>query len=197
MESLPAPAPKIVPLGNGSQEAVLFAFEIPYLPDFLLDHTLMNESDPGRLEEVLDRFQRFVIGFRKYRDSAYALRFSSVPAEGRVDVHLLCRFVGPAGWGQAEGRQRWSDIQAHLTAYGLPRIPLSADAPGGIDRLLIPFDQRPAIVEIRQRELLVPLMAVNKDAYVIHPYWKPRGVMLEPFETMLRPPHPVVLRIYL
>ena len=197
MESLPAPAPKIVPLGNGSQEAVLFAFEIPYLPDFLLDHTLMNESDPGRLEEVLDRFQRFVIGFRKYRDSAYALRFSSVPAEGRVDVHLLCRFVGPAGWGQAEGRQRWSDIQAHLTAYGLPRIPLSADAPGGIDRLLTPFDQRPAIVEIRQRELLVPLMAVNKEAYVIHPYWKPRGVMLEPFETMLRQPHPVVLSIYL
>ena len=197
MESLPAPAPKIVPLGNGSQEAVLFAFEIPYLPDFLLDHTLMNESDPGRLEEVLDRFQRFVIGFRKYRDSAYALRFSSVPAEGRVDVHLLCRFVGPAGWGQAEGRERWSDIQANLTAYGLPRIPLSADAPGGIDRLLIPFDQRPAIVEIRQRELLVPLMAVNKEAYVIHPYWKPRGVMLEPFETMLRQPHPVVLSIYL
>lgn len=197
MNTLPEPSPKIIPLSNGNQEAIIFAFEIPYLPDFLLDHTLMSENDPGRLEEILDRFQRFVIGFRKYRESAYALRFASHPEVGRIDVHLLCRFLGPVGWGKTEGRQRWAEIAAHLTTYGLPRIPISADKQGEIDQLLNPFTTNPAIVEIRQHEVLVPLMTVNKEAYVIHPYWKPRGVMLEPFETMLRQPYPVLLSIYL
>lgn len=197
MNALPTPVPKIIPLAGGSQEAVVFAFQIPYLPDFLVDHTLLSENDQGRLEEVLDRFQRFVIGLRKYRDSAYALRFFSHPNEGRVEIDLLCRFIGPAGWGRCEGAQRWSDISWHLTSFGLPHTPISANAEDEINRLLQPFSARPALVEIRQHETLVPLLTVKKEAYVVHPYWKPRGVMLEPFETMLRQPAPVVLSIFL
>ncbi len=197
MDNLPSPTPKIIPFAGGSQEAVVFAFRFPYLPDFLLDHTLMSENDAGRLEEILDRFQRFVIGFRKYRDSAYALRFNAHPDEGRVEAALLCRYLGPVGWGKAEGRQRWRDVSAHLTSYGLPHIPMSADAGAEIDHLLTPFAARPAVVEIRQHETLTPLLAVNQEAYVIHPYWKPRGVMLEPFETMLRQTHPTTVSIFL
>ncbi len=197
MESLPVPTPKIIPLAGGKQEAVIFAFRFPYLPDFILDHTLLSDNDNGRLEEVLDRFQRFVIGFRKYRDSAYALRFYSFPDKGCIEIALLCRFLGPVGRGRAEGKQRWSDVSAHLTSYGLSHVPISADSGLQIDQLLNPFAMRPAVVEIRQHETLVPMLAVNQEAYVIHPYWKPSGVMLEPFETMLRQSHPTVISVFL
>lgn len=187
------PLVKILPTADGEEEAVFIAARIPYLPDFLKDHTLLGETDTSRLEEVLDRFQRFVIGFRKYKKSAYSLRFSSHPNAGKVEITLICRFLVPKGLGVVNGERFWTDVSSHLTSFGIPHAPVDS----AIDQVLFPFKSLPALVEIRQHELLVPLHTVNKEAYVIHPYWKARGSFLEPFEVMLRQPEPVVISIFL
>lgn len=187
------PSVKILPSTNGDEEAVLFAAQIPFLPDFLRDHTLLGETDTTRLEEVLERFQRFVVGFRKYKHSAYALRFQSDPAAGRIEIALICRFLVTKGQGDNHSSQYWTDISAHLTSFGIPHTPIECS----IDNLLFPFTSVPALVEIRQHELLVPLHTVNKEAYVIHPFWKARGSFLEPLEVMLRQPGPVIISVYL
>lgn len=194
---LPSSNVKIISSPNNNQEILIFAVPIPNLPDFLLDHTLLGENYTSKLSEVLDRFQRFVIGFRKYRDSAYSLRFSSQPSEGKIDITLLCRYKVNAGKGHSYFQNYWSDVSAQLTSYGIPHQSPEKITNVSIDNILFPFSSTPAFVEIRQHETLIPLHTVNKEAYVIHPYWKPCGVFLEPFEVMLRQTQPVVVSIYL
>ena len=188
---------KIIPNINGTQGAFLVGMEIPCLPDFLLDHTLLGDTDLSKLEEVLDRFRRFIIGFRKYRNSAYSLRFSSNPLIGKIDISLICRFLVDNGPGKPSCEQYWSDVSSHLTSYSIPHNPINSSADNSIEKILFPFQSNPAIVEIRQHEALVPLLTVNKDAYVIYPFWKPGGTFLEPFEVMLRQSHPVVYSVFL
>jgi hypothetical protein len=91
-------------------------------------------------------------------------------------------------------------LSSHLTSHGFTFIPLSQSIEKDgfyIGKILQPFDQAPALLEIRQHETLTPLMTVKKEAYVIHPYWGAMGVCLEPFETILRQPQPIGINIYL
>ena len=91
-EIIPAAAVLSFALGN-NQEAGLFGYKIPYLPDFLTDHTLLGESQVDRLEEVLQRFSRLVAGLRKHHGSAFALRFISRPESGSIDLFLILRVI--------------------------------------------------------------------------------------------------------
>lgn len=175
-------------------EAVSFGYQIPYLPDFLADHTLLGQSDNEKLVEALGRFERFVTGLRKYRGAAYALRYISRRERGAVDVFLLGRVWGGAGQAAAYAAATCADLDTHLTTFGFPHRPLEQAA---ISQVLHPFEGPTAIVEVRQHEALVPLMTVGKEAYVVHPYWSPFGACLEPFESLLRQEAPVALSIYL
>lgn len=178
-------------------EISIFGFEIPYIPDFLLDHTLLGNTDALRLDEILNRFERFVIGLRKYRESAYSLRFLSNPAIGEISLSFLCRLSRSNPSVETQIPQFLSDMDAHLTSYGIPHKPVFRTPEEKLKYFLNPFGPGPTIVETRQKELLVPLLTVNKEAYVIHPYWKANGPLLEPFEVMLRQKHPVMVSIYL
>lgn len=186
----------VLPNVIGTQEAVIFVIPIPWVPDFLLDHTLLGETDLARLEEVLNRFRRFILGLHKYKKSAYAIRFISNPGSGDTEITLICRFLVQSGQGKARYQQYWSDICAHLTSYGIPHLPLESVEDSVISESLNPF-VNPVFVELRQFERIVPLLTINKEAYVIHPYWKATGSFLEPFEVMLRQSSPVAVNVYI
>jgi hypothetical protein len=173
---------------------VSFGYQLPCLPDFLADHTLLGQSDSEKLNEVLGRFERFVVGLRKYRGAAYSLRFISRQERGAVDVFLLGRILGEEGQVSAYAAAASADLGTHLTTFRLPHHLLEQAA---VSQALRPFQGPLAIVEVRQHEALVPLMTVGKDAYVIHPYWAPFGACLEPFESLLRQEAPVALSVYL
>lgn len=180
---------------SGNKRILVFGLEIPYMPDFLLDHTLLGDSNQEKLEEIFDRFSRFTIGLRKYKGSAFVLRYFSNPIEGRIGIFLLCRFNIGNNQDTSVIKHFYSDISAHLTSYGIPYLPLQSD--GSLQRILRPFPTPIALVEIRQHEAVVPLQTVNREAYVIHPFWNAKGTFVEPFEVMLRQSAPVVASIYL
>jgi hypothetical protein len=181
-------------------EVAYFGFGLPYLPDFLNDHTLLGQTLNEKLEEVFKRFERFAIGLRKFRNSAYALRFTTQPESGSVNVALLGRAMAQPGKASAYASQVASDLQTHLVSYGLASFPLefgSSSGASGLEKTLKPYSAPVALVEIRQNEAIMPLVTVKREAYVIHPYWGPQGACLEPFETLLRQPAPVTISVYL
>lgn len=184
-----------------NQELALFGYQIPYLPDFLSDHTLLGQTQSEKLSEVLGRFERFVIGLRKYRNSSYTLRFISRPENGAVDVFLLGCIHSEDNQAANRAGHLATDLSTHLTSFGIPHESIADQSLGefqlSLEKILNPFGNSFSIVEIRQHERLVPLMAVDKEAYVIHPYWKATGACLEPFETLLRQSESVVISVYL
>jgi hypothetical protein len=179
------------------QEIALFGYRLPYLPDFLADHTLPGERLAERLNDTLARLESFVTGLRKYEGSAYCLRYLSWPARGTVDVYLLGRVMSRMGPSMGQPASVADDLKKHLTAYGLPTLPL--DAPT-LAKVRQPFSGQLALVEVRQRETVEHLLPVNNqriEIYTIHPYQAPIGTCLEPFEVLLRQNAPVALSIYL
>ena len=88
-----------------------------------------------------------------------------------------------------------------MSSYHIPDILLNTqtgtDGLQGIKDILSPFGDDFVLVEIRQHERLVPLISVNGTAYVVHPYWRPSGLLIELFEVILRQTMPVVLSVYL
>ena len=177
----------------GGDQAVIFGLELPYLPDFLADQTLLSRQPEAQLSEVLGRFVRFVTGLRKWRGSALALRYLAVPEKGQIRVALLARLRGD----MARGRQMALDLMAHLTAFGLPFQRLHEDGAdeSSLAEFLFPFAGPFQVAEVRQREQLVPLLSVRQTAYVVMPYWEPAGAFLEPFEALLQQLQPVAINI--
>ncbi|MBV5331662.1 hypothetical protein JZU69_04655, partial [bacterium] len=78
---------------NANLSLAFYGFYIPHLPDFLLDHTLLGQTPSEKLEETLGRFERIVIGLRKFQNAAYALRFISDPQNGTIHTLLLGRIL--------------------------------------------------------------------------------------------------------
>ncbi len=195
-KAVPAPVIRFLIVSDHPQET-LFAFRIPALPDFLADHMLLGSTPAEKLDEVLERFQRLAIALRKYRGSAFALRFWSQPALGKIDLFLVCRLRAIPDGPIVTPSHAAADISALLVSYGIPYEPVTTGDALSLETILQPFGHKTAMVEARQHEQVVNLMTVNWDAYVIHPYWKPQGLFLEPFETMLRLTHPCVISVYL
>ncbi|MCL4266953.1 MAG: DUF87 domain-containing protein [Anaerolineae bacterium] len=197
---LQRPSIHTIPALDPAKETALFGYHIPYLPDFLADHTLLAERPSEQLQEVYGRLARFVTGLRKWHDSAFALRYLSHPEQGRVDLALVGRVTAVKSRAAHLAGQVAADLAVHLTTYGLPAVPLTADNdmdPSNLRRFLFPFSGPSVIVEVRQQEAIVPLLTVQQEAYVIYPFWRPATPFLEPFETLLRQPATTVINLYL
>jgi hypothetical protein len=191
---------QIVTLPATRQEIAFFGFHLPFLPDFLSDHTLLGQSPQEKLAELLGRFENFVVGLRKYRRSAFSLRYISRPEEGAVDIFLLGRVMAAEGMVSKEAMQIADDTSTHLTTQGLSHRQLLSDSEKdrfSLFRIRQTLGQPPAIVEIRQQETLLPLQTAGSQAYVIYPYWGARGTCIAPFEAMLRQSIPVTISIHL
>jgi len=184
----------ILPTQTVNVEQALFGYRAPYLPDFLADHTLLGQTDNERVAEILSRWTQFIVGLRKWRGSAFALRFLAHPDAGAIDVAIVGRLIARDGHARQASAQVAADLAAQLTALGFPHEPLQEN---DLHRILLPFDILPAIVEVRQHEELTSFLTVNQDAYVVHPFWAPAGSWLLPFEAMLRQPAAVAVSLYL
>ncbi|MGI0482652.1 transposase [Geminocystis sp. CENA526] len=70
----------------------LFGVYIPFLPDFLLDHTLLGKEPSDRIQEHSKRWTQFVSGlWRGSGDVTYSLRFNLHETHKRIYVYLLGR----------------------------------------------------------------------------------------------------------
>lgn len=182
-------------VGSQSQVA-LFGYHIPYLPDFLLDHTLLGNDPKSKLEEVTSRFEHLIIGLRKYKNSAFALRYAYDPDAGRISIYILGRHIESHPDQQKTSAQIAKDLGSHLAGFGLPFEPITDQTT--LNHVLEPYiNQQAAIVEIRQREEVIPIFSIGGDAYVVNPYWQASGTGLLPFETLMRQSFPVDVSIYL
>jgi hypothetical protein len=89
--------------------------KIRVLPDFLMDHTLLQQDLADRLPEHCSRWIQFVERLAVWRGKAtFCLRFDGRPSEGAVGIYFLGRSHDPAN------RERLkNDIEFALTAYGI------------------------------------------------------------------------------
>lgn len=186
---------------TGDQEIGIIGYQIPYLPDFLADHTLLGQTPSERLGEVLQRFKGLITGLRKYRGTGFMLRYLSRPERGAVDIFILGRIACERGQIAHRAGPFAASLSAHLTSYHIPHTALYSNSVTfrTLEAVIEPFPASPAIVEIRQHEQIVPMLTRGNEAeaYVTHPYWQPLGASLEPFETMLQCQSSVALSIYL
>src|ERR1700679_1473704 len=85
------------------------------LPDFLLDHTLLQADFAQRLPEHCLRWCQFVERLWAWRDEAtFCLRFDGRPQEGSVGIYLLAK---PHVISNRDRLQR--DLEFALVAYGV------------------------------------------------------------------------------
>ena len=193
MSQVLQPYVKSLPASPG-QSHLLFGYRLPFLPDWLADHTLLGRADQEKLDEVLSRWTQFVLGLRKWEGSAFALRFHARPQAGRVDVALLVRLRVDAGKSHHLAQIITADLSGQLTAMGLPHTPCSE---GDLNSHLFPFAAPSFLVDVRQHEEVTPFMVFPGEAYLIHPFWRPAGAWLRPFEMLLRQPAEVTVSLYL
>jgi Helicase HerA, central domain len=189
----------LIQFSDSQQAVAIFGVQIPFLPDFLNDHTLLGDTKNEKLAEVLGRFERFVIGLRKYRETAFSLRYISHQESGAVGVYLLGRVIIPTPDALNRAMRIAADVSSHLISFGIEHqfLSLNNSSTWSLAKVLHPFDTQTALVEVIQHETLVPLVTVNKEAYVIHPFWSAAGPCLEPFEMILHQAAPIALSIYL
>ncbi|HRN66995.1 MAG TPA: DUF87 domain-containing protein [Promineifilum sp.] len=200
MVNLIGPGHSRITQSAGSQLATaIFGYRIPHLPDFLADHTLLAEESQEQLREVLERLVRFVAGLRKWRNSAFSLRFISDPSKGRIDVAVLGRISGHTNTIRDMTAQVIIDLGINLALYGINVELLDVENTGssGLNYYLYPFSGTNTIVEVRQQGVVVPMMTVQKEAYVVYPFWGPSTPFLEPFEALMRVAAPVAISIHL
>jgi len=194
------PGVQVIPIPKSDIQALYFGYQLKNLPDFLSDHTLLGKLPREKLSEVLERFERFIIGLRKYHDTAYSLRFSYDPNQGAVDIAILGRLLISEDQDKELGYQVATDLGSLLSSYGFSFNSIKSGEKGDV-KSLSSFRQfqskAPAIVEIRQHETLVPLISIDKEAYTIHPFWGPAGPCLEPFESMLHQRNPVTISVFI
>lgn len=183
-----------VPFLRATHDHTIFGFSLPYLPDFLEDHTLVGERLGEKLEEVLARQIQLIEALWRWHSAAFSLRYLYEPDAATIKVGLLARITAP----EQHSQRAAAELAAHLlrlgAAFKLPLTPVTAQS--DLARLLAPFDQA-AIVELRQHEGVVKLAWIASSAYLVTPLDHPRGSFLAPFEALSRYDQPVLINIHL
>ena len=176
-----------------------FAFRIPHLPDFVLDHSLVSKHVDQRLVEHARRWTQFVAGLWSYRaldsdtDAAaggdsgaiYALRFESRANSRDIDI----TFVGADKSYQETDFTRDGVLQS-LSAFGVPLEPIVPPSPDSRQQYL-----RGTLFEVRQADRVVPTrmgrysqsvhsVRGTADTYFVSPWWGPGGPFLAPMRTL-------------
>jgi hypothetical protein len=117
------------------------------LPDFLMDHTLLQEEFAERLPEHCNRWTQFVQRLWAWRGQAtFCLRFDGRPQEGAVGIYLLAR---PHAQSDRQRLQR--DMEFALSAYGVLN---DVNDPQRCLPLLTPEEIRSITPDTVTRELL-------------------------------------------
>lgn len=98
----------------------LFGLQILFLPDFLLDHTLLGKEPLERIQEYCRRWTQFVSGlWRSSGDVTYALRFDLNQTHKRIDSYILGRLRTPKSFqGENQANILLTDLRRMLASFG-------------------------------------------------------------------------------
>jgi len=176
------------------EHSVIFGYRLPYLPDFLEDHTLVGERKSEKVEEVLARQSQFIEALWQWQSAAFSLRFLYRPDRSALTLALLARVSTRPEHRQRAGQELAAHLQRLANAYHLPVQPIERESE--LNYLRQPFS-RPRIVELRQHEDVVPLTWLGGDAYVVYPLTRPWGSFLLPFLTLSHYTEPVLINLHL
>ncbi len=170
----------------------IFGLRIPYLPDFLADHTLLGETESEKLAECCRRWECFVGSLWTLRPQmAFELRYSFDPNRGAIDLVLLGR-VSECDFGE----RVVAAVQRSLALLRVPSATVSLDE---LTALCGPRAHH--AFEIRQAEKLVsirtPLLADSSDAYLVLPWWGAGGAFLAPMTALAAAAERVELAVML
>ncbi len=191
------PVQALGPVRSGKEtqlERVILALRLPYLPDFIEDHTLVGQSDSERLLEIMERQGQFIANLWKWQNAAFSLRYLYDPDQAASQVAIVVRVCGRPRLGQSVAEHVAADVKRLAESFGL-----AVEDVASVDELrnlLCPIPT-PAMVEVRQQERVVRFPWAQRDAYVVYPYWEPTGAFLQPCEVLLRQRSPCVVNLHI
>lgn len=183
-----------LPFQRLSSSAAIFAFTLPYLPDFLEDHTLVGERHVEKVEEILARQTQLIASLWRWQGAAFSLRYLYEPDRSTLRIALLARVAASEDKRQVAGSELANHLYRLGQAFGLPLQAVIEE--GELLRLLSPFAQS-AIIELRQHEDVVPLTWLGSNAYVVYPLGQPTGSFLAPFLSLVHYDAPVLINLHL
>lgn len=206
----------MIPNKNKNSTRQIFGFRIPYLPDFLLDHTLLEKEPHERIAEHCRRWTQFIAGLWREENITYALVFEWNPQlkdasqyidkeANSIDIVLL---------GCAE-KGRITDeiidaISCALQTFGFAPQKLT-------DEEIIHFKplRDGEVFEVRQRDTRIKvdveyiqryyskelddknLKELKQGVYAVLPWWGAGGTHLFPFQSLVAQENPVSIWILL
>ncbi|NEP10927.1 MAG: ATP-binding protein [Symploca sp. SIO2C1] len=105
---------------SDNHKGAIFGLQIPFIPDFLCDHTLLGKEPSERIREYSRRWTQFVSElWRHTEDVTYALRFDLDQASRGINVFLLGRLQTPDNENTiAQARILLSDLERLLKSFG-------------------------------------------------------------------------------
>ncbi len=195
-------------LSLDTAKGFIFGLQIPFLPDFLLDHTLLGKEPSDRIQEYSRRWTQFVSGLWRSRgDVTYSLRFDFNQTHRRIDTYILGRLHttsnSPKGINQAN--ILLTDLERMLETFGFEPTSLT----GNQLKSLVDNYSYHYCFEVCQEEVITPIredtpikgkantskemeFAIPKEfvyqgnqyIYGIRPWWGAGGSFLVPFNAL-------------
>lgn len=198
---------------NNGHDIYQFGFRIPFLPDFLLDHTLLEKEPHERIAEHCRRWTQFIAGLWREEDITFALVFewnpqpksTPSPRADSIEITLL----GCAKRGRIAD-EIIDTLACALRAFGFAPERLSDEEIAHLKPL-----RDGEVFEVRQRDTRVEvdvdyirshysreldaetLRRVEHGVYAVLPWWGAGGTHLFPFHSLAAQENPVSIWILL
>ena len=207
-QTLESPSLLYLNFPSDTAKGFLFGLQIPFLPDFLLDHTLLGKEPSDRIQEHSRRWTQFVSGlWRSSGDVTYSLRFDLNETDKRIDTCILGRLHTTSNSPQSINQANilLTDLERMLESFGFEPKPLTDNQ---LQSLVDNYNYRYSF-EVCQEEVATPIRQdtpitgeaqTSKEAefaiprefvypekqqiYWIRPWWGSGGTFLVPFNTL-------------
>ncbi|HEX8776134.1 MAG TPA: hypothetical protein VF735_21370 [Pyrinomonadaceae bacterium] len=194
-------------------EVYQFGFRIPFLPDFLLDHTLLEKEPHERIAEHCRRWTQFIAGLWREEDITFALVYEwnpqpkSIPSARADSIEIT--LLGCAARGRIAD-EIIDTLACALRAFGFAPERLSDE-----DVSLLKPLRDGEVFEVRQRDTRVELdvdyirrhyskeldaatlRQIEHGVYAVLPWWGAGGTHLFPFHSLVAQGNPVAIWILL
>lgn len=206
----------MIPNKNTKLIGQLFGFRIPFLPDFLLDHTLLEKEPHERIAEHCRRWTQFIAGLWREENITFALVFEWNPQLKNASSYIdkQADSIEIALLGCAE-KGRMTDeiidtISCSLQTFGFSPQKLTAEE---ITQLKPLRDGE--VFEVRQRDTRIKVdveyiqrhyskelsdknfKELKQGVYAVLPWWGAGGTHLFPFQSLVAQENPVSMWILL
>ncbi len=198
---------------NNAHEFYQFGFRIPFLPDFLLDHTLLEKEPHERIAEHCRRWTQFIAGLWREENITFALVFEWNPqpksARSSHADSIEMFLVGCAEKGRIAD-EIIDTLACALRAFGFVPERLSDQEVAHLKPL-----RDGEVFEVRQRDTRVDvdvdyirrhysreldaatLKRLEHGVYTVLPWWGAGGTLLFPFHSLAAQENPVSIWVLL